>query len=122
VGTDLYWRERCSGDGSHKRKERVLCQRVMIGDYCLDGPAEAQITARVVLAHLRRMDFLVNALSRRIKIAHAKGSSTRRKRERRASSHLENSGIFGLFSDSLTAYLLNRVKGAQKEAACLMGS
>lgn len=67
-------------------KERVLCQPITIGDYCLEGMIEAQITGRLLLAYLKAMNFLIAVLARRIKDVSLKSSLSRYGSEQRSSS------------------------------------
>jgi hypothetical protein len=111
----------CKLGSDNARKERVLCQRVKIGDYCLETAAEAQIMARVVLSHLQKMDYLIGVLSRRIKDTHKKNSSSRQQLDSRSPFYSDPSDIFGIFSDSLTAYLIGQLQDAQNDVARLIG-
>jgi hypothetical protein len=108
------------GGANGSGKERVLCQPITIGDYCLDGAAEAQITGRVVLAHLKAMDFLVMALARRSKDISLKSSSPRQGGEQHSSSSKDEDELLGVVIDGLVAYLVGQLQGAREEAGRLM--
>lgn len=98
-------------------RERVLCQPITIGDYCLDGAAEAQITGRVLLAHLKAMEFLVVALQRRIK-----DDALKRQGGDQLSSSPEGEGeLLGIIGDGLFAHLVSELQGAREGATRLIG-
>ncbi|PMD29843.1 hypothetical protein L207DRAFT_593157 [Hyaloscypha variabilis F] len=97
-------------------RERVLCQPITIGDYCVDGAAEAQITGRVVLAHLQVMEFLVGALQRRIK----DNAPRMRGGDRRSSSSSEEGGLLGIIGDGVAGHLVEQLQGTREGAASLI--
>lgn len=105
---------------NNTRKERVLCQQVKIGDYCLESAAETQVLARVVLSHLQKLDYLIGVLSKRIKDTHKKSPSSRQQLDPR-SHYSDSSDFFGIFSDSLTAYLIGQLEDAQNAVTGLIG-
>lgn len=109
-------------DSNIPRRERVICQPVKIGEYCLSETTESQVTARVVLSHLQKLDYLIIALSRRIKDTYKKPSLSRHQRDRRAHFFSDANEIFANFSDRLTAYLVAQSQDAQKEMVRLIGT
>ncbi|KAK5061592.1 hypothetical protein LTR84_008136 [Exophiala bonariae] len=102
------------------RKERVLRRSVNIGEYCLEDAAGVQIIARVVMSHLQKLEYLIVLLSKRIKSSNT--NSTRQNVDHHSSFHSDPKAVFGIFSQSLTAYLTGQSQAAQKELERLIGS
>jgi Aflatoxin regulatory protein len=98
-------------------KEPVLCQPIAIRRYSLDGAAEAQVTGREVLAHLKELEFLMASLPRRIKNVNL-GSSPRHDEDQRASDERD---ILAIIGDGLLTHLMGRSQDVREEAARLAG-
>jgi hypothetical protein len=105
------------GQEDQGRGERVLHQRISIGDHWLDNRLQVPIMTHVVLGRLQELESLVEVLSSRIK-----ESNPARNSNKFTAVSLGEVGLLEIIRDRLINYLKSQLHAIREELVCLRES